>query len=99
MTLPLTAEPCPSCRHVCAPGADFMIVQNPPVALRDLADQLSITFGALHQQVTAGNVPTIRLSDRRNAPLYVDAEIAAQIRTWHAANRFRPWPKFPLQDA
>jgi hypothetical protein len=71
-------------------------VETQPVALRDLADQLGISFGALHQQVTAKRVPAFTLSERRGAPLYVDAAIAEQVRTWHAANRFRPWPQFPL---
>lgn len=67
---------------------------KPPVALRDLADQLGITFAALHQQATAGRVPTFRLSERPQAPLYVTAEIAEQVRTWHAENKFKPWPTF-----
>jgi hypothetical protein len=72
------------------------VKQQQPVALRDLADQLKISFGALHQQVTAKRVPVFTLSERRGAPLYVDAEIAEQVRTWHAANRHKPWPQFPL---
>jgi hypothetical protein len=74
------------------------IVDTSPVALRDLADQLGISFGALHQQVKAQRVPAFTLSERRGAPLYVAAEIARQVREWHAANRFRPWPTFPLQE-
>lgn len=94
--MPRTVAFCVACSHAAAPGANLTIVENQPVALRDLADQLGISFGALHQQVTAKRVPAFTLSKRRGAPLYVDAVIAEQVRTWHAANRFRPWPQFPL---
>jgi len=97
MLMPRTVALCAACSHVSAPGANLTIVkQQQPVALRDLADQLGISFGALHQQVTAKRVPAFTLSERRGAPLYVDAEIAEQVRTWHAANRHKPWPQFPL---
>lgn len=97
MLMPRKDYRCSCCGHPAAPGADLIVVQPEHlVALRDLADQLGISFGALHQQVTAGRVPTVRLSSRRGAPLYVTAEIADQVKAWHAANRFRPWPQFPI---
>lgn len=70
-----------------------------PVALTDLAEQLGISARALRLQYRAGRLPAYTLRDVPKTPLFVDAEVADQVRAWHAANPKKHWPTFPLEQA
>lgn len=70
-----------------------------PVALTDLAAQLGVSTRALRFQVGAGRLPAYKVSeDASNAPWVVDADVADEVRKWHAANPRKNWPTFPLEE-
>lgn len=85
----LTRDP-PTYAGDLPPGEYFSIVNEQPVAIRDLADQLGLTPSALHQQVRAGKLPAFQI----RSLMFVSADVARQVIEWHESNRNRTWPTF-----
>lgn len=75
-----------------APGRYFTVVEQ-PVAVRDLAEELGLTPGAVFQKIGAGKI--LGTFKQRNVT-FVPASTAQEIRDWWQGgeSRNRTWPTF-----
>ncbi|WP_146175075.1 hypothetical protein [Umezawaea tangerina] len=91
MHIPIAVEDPPGAWVFPPPGARCTVVYEPPVPIRQLADELGVGMSLLHRQVRFGKIPVIRVGNQ----VCVTPDVARRIKAWRTEHpAFTRWPNF-----